>query len=599
MKKKKFSLQAVILFYVLSIFMAALFILSAYAYRQQEMMVNMVAEHAVRSALDETRNEMENLDAAIRTLENVLNRNYIRQAHAIRIIIENNPDMLSTQNMTRFALDMGVDEIHVSDEKGILRWGNITSFYGFDFASGDQSRPFLRALDDPSFELIQPPTHRVVDNKLFQYAGIARRDVPGIIQIGVNPRELEDIIKESRIFDVINKKKVGEGGYAVMLDAEGNTLSHPDPANIGKNIREFDWGREVLRMKEGMLRYTYGGTERMAGFFSRGNRITMAVLPLAPYKRPLIRMRNRLAGVTFFAAIIAVIMIIFTIRRKVIQPVRRVISGVYDVSSRVADASGHVAQSGFALAERVASQSTAITEISSALDSMASLTRKNADHAGHAAELMQETAGQVTRTDQAMRALGASMNEIAVSSGETSKIVRAIDEIAFQTRLLALNAAIEAARAGKAGAGFGVVADAVKLLAGRSAEAAGNSAVLIEATIRNVNTGEETVGRSEQVFAQVSANMKTFRELADEISQASTHQADGIGEINKAVTQMERNVQKNAASVEDSAAAARSLNTQAENLRSIVDDLVDIIGGNINRRNVRIVSSGENNGMED
>ena len=104
MKKKKFSLQAVILFYVLSIFMAALFILSAYAYRQQEMMVNMVAEHAVRSALDETRNEMENLDAAIRTLENVLNRNYIRQAHAIRIIIENNPDMLSMQNMTRFAL---------------------------------------------------------------------------------------------------------------------------------------------------------------------------------------------------------------------------------------------------------------------------------------------------------------------------------------------------------------------------------------------------------------------------------------------------------------------------------------------------------------
>jgi methyl-accepting chemotaxis protein len=178
-----------------------------------------------------------------------------------------------------------------------------------------------------------------------------------------------------------------------------------------------------------------------------------------------------------------------------------------------------------------------------------------------------------------MTELTHSMEQISGASEETSKIIKTIDEIAFQTNLLALNAAVEAARAGEAGAGFAVVANEVRNLAMRAAEAARNTSVLIEGTVKKVKEGSELVERTNGAFSEVSKSAAKVAGLVSEIAAASGEQAQGIDQVNKAVSEMERVTQQSAANAEESAAAGEELTAQAEQLKRFVGDLDALIGG--------------------
>jgi methyl-accepting chemotaxis protein len=184
----------------------------------------------------------------------------------------------------------------------------------------------------------------------------------------------------------------------------------------------------------------------------------------------------------------------------------------------------------------------------------------------------------VDQANQSMAGLTMAMKEIATASQETAKIIKNIDEIAFQTNLLALNAAVEAARAGEAGAGFAVVADEVRNLAMRAAEAAKNTANLIESTLNKVSDGSNLVNKTAEAFAQVSSSTSKVKDLVREITAASQEQAQGVAQINKAVGEMDRIVQQNAANAEESASASEALNSQAQQMQGVVEELVALVG---------------------
>lgn len=188
---------------------------------------------------------------------------------------------------------------------------------------------------------------------------------------------------------------------------------------------------------------------------------------------------------------------------------------------------------------------------------------------------------QVTRTNQVLDRMVGAMKEIGKASGKISRIIKVIDEIAFQTNILALNAAVEAARAGEAGMGFGVVADEVRNLAQRCAEAARDTAGLIEESVARSREAQETVDQVASGIRSIARHSDEVRSLVAGVSAGSQEQARAIEQVAQAIVQMEQLNQGTAATAEEGAAAAEELSAQSQTLRKIVGDLTSVISGTV------------------
>ncbi|MCF7936303.1 MAG: MCP four helix bundle domain-containing protein [Synergistales bacterium] len=284
---------------------------------------------------------------------------------------------------------------------------------------------------------------------------------------------------------------------------------------------------------------------------------------------------------TLVAAIIGVLLAMalgVLITRSITKPIHRIIGELNEGSGQVTAASGQISSASQSLAEGSNEQAASIEETSSSIEEMSSMTKQNADNAREADRLMKESRKVVGQANDSMGKLTSSMEEITKASEDTSKIVKTIDEIAFQTNILALNAAVEAARAGDAGSGFAVVAEEVRNLAQRAADAARDTASLIDGTVKRVHEGSGLVTTTNEAFGQVADSATKVASLVGEIAGASKEQAQGISQINKAVSELDQVTQQNASNAEESASAAEELNAQAEQLKLMVNDLVALVG---------------------
>jgi methyl-accepting chemotaxis protein len=278
------------------------------------------------------------------------------------------------------------------------------------------------------------------------------------------------------------------------------------------------------------------------------------------------------------ASLAASILLVFLIVRAINRVLGQMAASLSDGSSQVASAASQVSASSQSLAQGASEQASSLEETSSALEEMSSMTRKNAETAQQAAALSGEAKTAADKGNAAMGKMSAAINDIQKSASETAKIIKVIDEIAFQTNLLALNAAVEAARAGEAGKGFAVVAEEVRNLAMRSAEAAKNTAAMIEGSVQNSRNGVTIAGEVGKMLEEITAASTKVNSLIGEIAAASQEQSQGIGQVNTAVTQMDKITQSNAAAAEESASASEELAAQAQQMTGVVKDLMALVG---------------------
>lgn len=269
----------------------------------------------------------------------------------------------------------------------------------------------------------------------------------------------------------------------------------------------------------------------------------------------------------------------FFITGSITRPIRQVADVLVVGADQTTSAASQVASSSQSLAEGASEQAASLEETSSSLEEMSSMTQRNASNAERANALAKEARTAAEQGTEDMAAMSAAMQAIKDSSDDIAKIIKTIDEIAFQTNILALNAAVEAARAGEAGMGFAVVADEVRSLAQRSAQAAKETAAKIEGAIGKTAQGVELSAQVANALNAIVTKARQVDELAAEVATGSREQTQGISQINTAVTQMDKVTQSNAASAEESASAAEELNAQAESMKHAANNLLTIVDG--------------------
>ena len=266
-----------------------------------------------------------------------------------------------------------------------------------------------------------------------------------------------------------------------------------------------------------------------------------------------------------------------TIRRATLE-LRGIASELSVGADQISGVAAQVASSSQSLAQGSSEQAASLEETSASSEQISSMTRKNAESSQSAAASMTEASGRIHEANRNLDQMVLSTTEINASSEKISKIIKVIDEIAFQTNILALNAAVEAARAGEAGMGFAVVADEVRNLAQRSAQAAKDTAGLIEESISRSNNGKTKLDLVASAVRSITESTGQVKTLVDEVSLGSQEQARGIEQVSRAIAQMQSVTQTTAAGAQESAAASQELSAQSNGLRDLTARLQNLVG---------------------
>ena len=268
----------------------------------------------------------------------------------------------------------------------------------------------------------------------------------------------------------------------------------------------------------------------------------------------------------------------YLIARSLTRSLKRLAGNLREGADHVNGTAEQIADTSQQIAQGASDQASALEETSASLEEMAAATRENAGNAEHANQLAAQARDNAASGDRTMGELSQAMAGINEASGQIGKIIKVIEEIAFQTNLLALNAAVEAARAGEHGKGFAVVADEVRNLAQRAAQAARETTTLIEGSVSRAHAGTEVADAAVQSLQAIMGDITKVADLLNGIARTSGEQADGVEQVNRAVSQLDRTTQQNAASAEESASASQELRGQAEKLSTIVHDLGELLG---------------------
>jgi len=357
------------------------------------------------------------------------------------------------------------------------------------------------------------------------------------------------------------------------------------------NSEEFNaiWGKvqeqfpQTDRIEETLQNGWFENRELMLNLEKKSSQLEMSALEIASLSKEYTEKKINISKYIRLSLITGGILILsilsFVLSISIIRPIHSAIGKLKDSSEQVFSLSEQVFSSSRSFSESSAEQAASVEETSASLEEMSSMTRKNSDSSANADSFMKQVNQVVSKSGGSISRLALSMDDISKSGIATLKIVKTIDEIAFQTNLLALNAAIEAARAGELGSGFAVVADEVRNLALRVTQAAKQSSELIDSTIKKVKDGSDILIGTMNNFQEVIQLTAKAGEFVSEIAASTNEQANGIGQINNAMVEIEKIIEHNAATAEESAATSELMNAQAVQLKEVVSDLDVLIKG--------------------
>jgi Methyl-accepting chemotaxis protein len=488
--------------------------------------------------------------------------------------------------LTNSALQMGLPGITLINEKGMI----IYSTQGSDIGKDQSQMSYFigakqGAISISNIYYSDSLNDAVVNVAVPVLAAGSRGEVIGVLAMTAQSADINKLL-DSGIEDI------GVTGNIYLIDSSAMLITTPKFGNLMPfKDKIATYAAKILTSKlaageasfETASEYKNYRGDSVIGYYGiihMGQNLAGIIVEVESSE--VLGAIGRLRNWILLFCLISMIVIIgvsWNFAHSVSKPITHSINGLNDSTDQLAATAKQLSASSQQLSQGSAEQATSIEETSSTLEESASMIQQNSINIQEAVQLSGDTKQAAEKGNYEMDEMMKSMNEIKKSSDQIAKIIKVIDDIAFQTNILALNAAIEAARAGEAGMGFAVVAEEVRNLAQRSAQAAKDTTAMIELNIELSGKGVSITERVREALNEITAQAKKVSELMAEISVASQEQSQGIEEVNKAIAQMEKVIQQNAANAEENASSSENLSDQAQILREIVQQLFELVNG--------------------
>ena len=580
--------------------------------------------------LDDVKAKLAGNEESIAKLTENLSEDNLAKTRAFADIIAADPSVLkSASKLNEIKERLMVNELHVINKEGIITESTIEAYVGFDMKSGEQSNAFMVIADDASIEIVQEPQVNVAEGVVMQYIGVARKDAPGLVQVGVRPEVLEDMLAGTEIDVVLRDIDFGEKGYVYAIDKEsGKILAHRNAGLIGTAAVGAGFpagftgrGSAVVDGERGYyVAEEYNG--RIIGTFmpsgeyyaQRYNQTIVVSLSMAVIFSVLLLMIHRMVdnkivhgmnqiaqsmkkiaegdfsvsvnvqgNPEFIQLSDSINKMVEGIRRSMeeneklldrqkedVENNRVMIQNIKNACMDLNRVSGETLESAEHIYRGTGEQEKAVEDLKHIMEQLTQELNGSMEMSVNVASGTGETRGRILETQSQMGLLKESMQKISDMSMEIEKIIGDINAIAQQTNMLSLNASIEAARAGERGKGFAVVAPQVGELAARSAQAAKETNELITNSINAVEEGKKITDRTAEAFNVVVEDME---KSSGEVKKITGMVSENVGIVANAVSQIGRIVDV----VEQNVEISHNTKQASSHMAEITQKLLEIV----------------------
>ena len=433
--------------------------------------------------------------------------------------------------------------------------------------------------------LILASTSTIIKKRLFEtQAKKAQIVASNIALASADPLLIGEIDRLKKIVSELTQSDP-EVASVYLLNKAGVSVASSDESQINKTLNQTEHEKRVLDVT---VFTTFSGAidgvgaDHVVAIPITQGKDRLGTLRIA-YSPTQIETTARLTtwvilGIGAGCLVLGALLYLWITHMTIVSRIHAVADGLGRAAAQLAEMGRHFNQASMSLAETAAVQAASLQETSSSLTEIASMTQQNAENAQMAKDLASDTRSAAEAGASEMVEMSAAMAEIKSSSNNIAEIIDTIDEIAFQTNLLALNAAVEAARAGQAGAGFAVVAEEVRRLAQRSADAARETAAKIKDSMQKSERGVEINSEVAEQLKKIVSKVREMDQIVGQIAAASKEQSVGIGQVTHAVSSMQEGTQSNATSAQESAQAAGKLTEQVQAVENSTHDLMALVG---------------------
>lgn len=582
----KVSIKKIILRSIICSGILALIVMGLLSYLSQLWYSQYTLRMTAEVRIEDAKDRLQESKSEIAALTESLNEEYLVKARMFSQMISLEPSILDdASRLEDIQQQLGVDELHVTDADGVIRWGTVAGYLGYDFAGSEQTRPFMEILTNRNYELAQEATPNGAEGKLFQYIGVSRYDGPGIVQIGMEPVRLTNALRSSQPDAVLGGITVGQNGTMFAVDKANLTLAaYQDRDKIGSPASDVGLTEKALGMGENQIqRMRIDGRSYYVCTASFDEYYIGTLIPISEAINQAILLTAVIVLMTALIIVLISYITISTVNKNIISQLHIIggnmqqISGgstdtrvdvrncgefsdlsdgingmldsidtqmqetnrlntsmesllkdVYKTSQSINSYSMAMQDVSRKISDGSSSQAATVREINAAFESVANEVRENAQTAETASSFSRSAQDSLSGSVENMEHMKKAMEQITEYSHRIASIVKTIEDIALQTNILALNAAVEAARAGENGKGFAVVAGEVRSLAVKSAEAAKNTTALISETLSAVDNGNIIANEAAEALQSTIEGIQQSVALVAEISAASTKQADNL-----------------------------------------------------------------------